>query len=73
VSCDVERQHASADQTIVRLTGEKVVAFAVAKVAVSGNVLIEGIIFAGIDADHRSACGDGADTGKHEHDYGRTG
>jgi hypothetical protein len=56
VPCDVERQHASADQTIVRLTGEKVVAFAVAKVTVSGNVLIEGIIFAGIDADHRRAC-----------------
>ena len=69
MSCDVERQHASADQTIVRLTGEKVVAFAVAKVAVSGNVLIKGIIFAGIDADHRRACRAGPDTGKHKHDY----
>jgi hypothetical protein len=55
VSCDVERQHASADQTIVRLTGEKVKTSAVAKVAVSGNVLIEGVILAGVDADHRCA------------------
>jgi hypothetical protein len=55
VSCDVERQDAPADFTHGVLTCEKIIAQSVAKVAFTGIVLVQGIILAGVDADHRGA------------------
>ena len=52
---DVEGKYAPADLTHRIFTCEKMIAQSVAKVAFTGIVLVEGIILAGVDADHCGA------------------
>jgi hypothetical protein len=65
---DVEGDYTSADQIRNSGAGEKVKTGAIANVTVCRNVLVESVIFAGINADHCCVSQPGTDTGKRERD-----
>jgi hypothetical protein len=64
---DVEGKHSAADPTHGCLASEKIITNTVADVAISRNVLIERIVFAGVDIDSRRTRKIGIDADKREY------